>query len=161
MMIKRTVLLAALLTVSAAATAQDTSIVGTWVLTAADKLLPDGKRVPDFGPNPHGLAIFTADGHYSVQIYSAQPLQLPSDDNSKGALQAYKDVLDGMSVHFGRFTVDSVKHTITFQVDRASFPAWDDTTQVRSYELQGDALSWKVARRPDGSTPITALRRVR
>ena len=70
-MIKRTVLLAALLTVSAAATAQDTSIVGTWVLTAADKLLPDGKRVPDFGPNPHGLAIFTADGHYSVQIYSA------------------------------------------------------------------------------------------
>ena len=160
-MIKRVALLVALLAVSASAMAQDASIVGTWVLTAADKLLPDGKRVSDFGPNPHGLAIFTADGHYSVQIYSAERLKLASDDKSKAALEAYKDVLGSMSVHFGRYTVDPIKHTITFQIDRASFSNWDDTTQVRSYELKDDELSWKVARRPDGSIPLTALRRVK
>src|SRR5262245_4456855 len=59
-MIKCAAILATLLTVSASAMAQDTSIAGTWVLTATEKLLPDGKRVPDYGPNPHGLAIFTA-----------------------------------------------------------------------------------------------------
>jgi hypothetical protein len=53
-----------------AATPQSQSIVGTWVLTAADKLLPDGTRVPDYGPNPHGLGIFTADGYYSLAISS-------------------------------------------------------------------------------------------
>ena len=65
-----------------------------------------------------------------------------------------------MSVHFGRYTVDPAKHTISFQIDRASWPNWDDTVQVRTYELKRDELSWKVARRPDGSIPITVLRRV-
>jgi hypothetical protein len=31
---------------------------------------------------------------------------------------------------------------------------------VRPYEIRGDELSWKVAPRPDGSIPITILRRV-
>jgi hypothetical protein len=65
-----------------------------------------------------------------------------------------------MSVSFGRYSVDPVKHTITFQTDRSSVPNRDDTTAVRPYELKGDELSWKVAPRQDGSTPITVLRRV-
>jgi Lipocalin-like domain len=42
-----------------------------WVLTAANKLLPDGTRTSDYGESPHGLAIFTADGYYAVEIYRA------------------------------------------------------------------------------------------
>ena len=57
--------------------------------------------------------------------------------------------------------MDSAKHTITFHIDRSSFPNQDDTTQARPYEMTGDELSWKVAPRPDGSVPITILRRVR
>lgn len=124
------------------ANAQSGSIVGTWALTAADKLLPDGTRTSDFGDNPHGLAIFTADGHYVVEIFRADPTK------------------PDMSVHFGRYAVDPSRHTISFMIDRASASAWDDTTQVRSYELKGDALSWKVPARPDGSIPITVLRRI-
>jgi len=66
-----------------------------------------------------------------------------------------------MSIHYGRYTVDPDKHIISFRVDRASFPNWDDTTRVTQYELKGDELSWKVQARPDGSIPITVLRRVR
>jgi hypothetical protein len=61
-MIKCLSLLTALLAVSASAMAENASIVGTWTLAAADKILPDGSRVPDYGPNPHGLVIFTANG---------------------------------------------------------------------------------------------------
>jgi len=160
MMIKRATLLAALLTVSASAMAQDGSIVGTWVLTAAEKLLPDGQRIPDYGPNPHGLAIFTADGHYSVQIYRAERLKFSSGDKFKGTGEEYKDASLSMSVHFGRYTVDRVKHTITFQIDRSSVPNLDDTAATRQYELKGDVLSWRVAPRQDGSVPLTTLRRV-
>ena len=124
------------------ASAQTGSIVGTWALTAADKLLPDGTRMSDFGDNPHGLAIFTADGHYVVEIFRADPAK------------------PDMSVHFGRYAVDPSKHTISFSIDRASFSAWDDTTQVRNYELKGDELSWRVPARSDGSIPITVLRRI-
>jgi len=147
--------------VSASAVAQEASIVGTWTLTAAEKLLPDGKHVPDYGPNPHGLAIFTADGYYSVQIYRAERMKFASGDKFKGTLDEYKDASLSMSVHFGRYTVDPAKHTITFHVDRSSVPNLDDTTAVRQYELKGDELSWRVAPRQDGSIPLTVLRRVK
>ena len=136
------------------------SITGTWALTGAERLLPDGTRVSDYGPNPHGLVIFTADGYYSVQIYRAERKKFSSGDKLKGTPEEYKDASLGMSVHFGRFTVDQAKGTITFHIDRAGFPDWDDTTQVRAYELKGDELSWKVPPRPDGSVPITILRRM-
>jgi hypothetical protein len=136
-------------------------VVGTWTLTAAERLLPDGTRVSDYGASPHGLVIFTADGYYSVQIYRAERPRFSSADKLKGTPEEYKDASLGMSVHFGRYSVDPAKGTITFHIDRASFPNWDDTTQVRAYDLKGDELSWKVPPRPDGSIPVTRLHRVR
>ncbi len=153
-------LLALLWAGSLAAAAQSSSIAGTWVLTAADKLLPDGSRVSDYGNNPHELVIFTADGYYSLQIYRADRLKFASGNKLKGTPEEYKDATLGMSIHFGRYTVDEEKHVITFHVDRAAFPDWDDTTRVAPYELKGSELSWKVAPRPDGSIPITVLRKV-
>jgi Lipocalin-like domain len=160
-MVKRFLLLAILLLPSLFAHAQTPSIVGTWALTGADKILPDGTRVSDFGANPHGLVIFTSDGHYAVEIYRADRLKFSSADKLKGTPEEYKDASLGMSVHFGRYAVDSVKGTISFQIDRASFPNWDDTTQVRTYEMVGDGLTWKVPARPDGSIPLTVLRRIK
>jgi len=155
------VTLAVLGLVAMTATAQTSPIAGTWALTAADKLLPDGTRVSDYGNSPHGLIIFTPDGYYSIQIYRTDRPKFASGDKAKGTPEEYKDAVLGMSDHFGRYSVDPVKHTIPFQVDRSSFPNWDDTTRVTPYELSGDVLSWKVKARPDGSVPITVLRRVR
>jgi hypothetical protein len=135
------------------------SIVGTWVLVAADKLGPDGVRVSDYGPDPHGLCIFTSDGYYSLQIYRTKRLKFSSGEKFTGTAEEYKDASLSMSVGFGRYSVDPAKHTITFHRDRSSVPNLDDTTGVNPYELNGDVLSWKVAARKDGSIPITVLRR--
>jgi hypothetical protein len=160
MMTKRlSFLVMLLLAVPLSTVAQTSSIVGTWVLAGADKLLSDGTRVPDYGQSPHGLIIFTSDGHYSVQIYRDDRPKLSSADRIKVSPEEYKSVALSMSVHFGTYTVDPGKHTISFHIDRASWPNWDDTVQVRTYELKGDQLSWKVPPRPDGSVPITILRR--
>lgn len=149
-----------LLMLSIAASAQTIDVVGTWSLAKAEKLLPDGTRVSDYGDNPHGLVIFTSDGYYSVQIYRADHAKFSSGDKLKGTPDEYKQASLSTSSHFGRYSVDPVKHTITFHIDRSTFPNWDDTTQVRTYEINGDELSWKVAPRPDGSIPITVVRRV-
>jgi hypothetical protein len=161
MMIKRLSLFLALFVLSVSAVAQEPSIVGTWALTGADKLLPNGTRVPDYGPNPHGLVIFTADGYYSLQIYRAERLKFSSGDKFKGTLEEYQDASLSMSTGFGRYSVDPVKHTITFHTDRSSVPNRDDTTVVRNYELKGDEISWRVTARQDGSIPITTIRRVK
>jgi Lipocalin-like domain len=161
MKIKYLSMLAVALIGSLTASAQTSDIVGTWILSKAEKLLPDGTRISDYGENPHGLVIFTTDGYYSVQIYRADRLKFSSGDKLKGTTEEYKEASLSTSVHFGRYTVDSALHTITFHIDRSSFPNQDDTTQIRPYEMHGDELSWKVAPRPDGSVPITILRRVR
>jgi hypothetical protein len=161
MKIKYLSMLAVVLIGSLAASAQTSDIVGTWVLSKAEKLLPDGTRISDYGKNPHGLVVFTADGYYSVQIYRADRLKFSSGDKLKGTPEEYKEASLTTSVHFGRYTMDPAKHTITFHIDRSSFSNQDDTTQVRPYEMNGDELSWKVAPRPDGSVPITILRRAR
>jgi hypothetical protein len=160
-MIKYVAVFAATMAVSISAMAQDPSIVGTWILINAEKMLPDGSRVPDYGPNPHGQAIFTEDGYYSVQVYRSERLKFSSGDKFKGTLEEYKDASLSTSVHFGRYSVDSAKHTITFRIDRSSIPNLDNTTAVRAYELKDDELSWKVAPRADGSVPITTLRRAK
>lgn len=157
---KRLLLLILLASIAFSAKAQTPSVVGTWTLIGADKFLPDGTRVSDYGADPHGIAIFTADGHYIVEIYRADRTKFSSGDKLHGTPEDYKNVSLGMSTHFGRYTVDPAKGTISFHIDRASFPNWDDTTQVRAYEIKGDELSWKVPARPDGTIPLTVLRRL-
>jgi Lipocalin-like domain len=134
--------------------------VGTWKLIAADKILPDGTRVPDYGTQPHGLAIFTADGYFTVEVFRDVRVKFASNDRAKGTLEEYKDASLSASCSFGTYRIDPASSKVTMKIDRATFPNNDETTQVRAYELKGDTLSWKVPARPDGSIPITVLRRI-
>jgi hypothetical protein len=102
-----------------------------------------------------------ADGRYSVQIFRAERTKFASGDKRRGTPDEYKDASLGMSCHFGRYIVDAAKGTITFQIDRASFPNWDGTTQTRPFTLTGDELSWRVPATPDGTIPISVWRRAR
>jgi len=134
--------------------------VGSWKLIAADKLLPDGTRVADYGAQPHGMAIFTADGHMMIEVFRDVRTKFAGNDRAKGTFEEYKDVSLSSSCLFGTYSVDMATSKVTMNIDRSTFPNYDDTTQVRAYELKGDVLSWRVPARPDGSIPITVLQRI-
>src|ERR1700755_1330539 len=134
--------------------------VGNWKLVAADKLLPDGTRVADYGSQPHGMAIFTADGHMMIEVFRDVRIKFAGSDRAKGTFEEYKDASLSSSCSFGTYSVDPATNKVTMKIDRSTFPNYDDTTQVRAYELKGAILSWKVPARPDGSIPITVLRRL-
>lgn len=152
--------LVVLVAATAPARAAGPDFVGTWVLTAADKLLPDGTRADDYGANPHGLAVFTADGHYSISVFRAERRKFVSGDRAVATLDEYRDAMLTMSTHFGRYTVDATQNVITFEVDRASFPNWDDSKRPYPFDMKGDEVSWKGLARPDGSIPLTVFRRL-
>lgn len=134
--------------------------VGTWKLIAADKLLPNGTRVSDYGTQPHGMAIFTADGNFMVEVFRDVRVKFAGNDRAKGTFEEYKDASLSASCSFGTYSVDPASGKVIMKIDRSTFPNYDDTTQVRAFELKGDILSWKVPARPDGSIPITVLRRI-
>jgi polyisoprenoid-binding protein YceI len=156
---KKLLLFATFIVTALPALAQSNSIVGTWVLAGADKLLPNGKQVADYGSDPHGIAIFTSDGRYTIEIFRSDRKKFASNDRAAGTPDEYKQAILSTSVHFGRYTVDAQKSTITFKVDRSSFPNWDDTTRVSTYKLTGDTLTWHTPPRPDGTVPVTILKR--
>jgi Lipocalin-like domain len=135
-------------------------LVGNWKLIAADKILPDGTRVVDYGAEPHGLVIFTADGHFVIEIFRDVRTKFAAKDREKGTFEEYKEAQLSSSCGFGTYSVDAAAGKVTIHVDRSTYPNNDDTTVVRDYELKGETLSWHVSPRPDGSIPITVVRRI-
>src|SRR5580658_5505431 len=93
--------------------------VGTWKLIAADKILPDGTRVPDYGAQPHGMAIFTADGYYMIEIFRDVRIKFASSDRAKGTIEEYKDVSLSSSCSFGTYSVNPATGKVTMKIDRA------------------------------------------
>jgi len=134
--------------------------VGMWKLVAADKILPDGKRVADYGAVPHGLAIFTADGHFMIDVFRDVRTKFAGKNREKGTFEEYKDAQLTSSCSFGTYSFDAATGKVTLHIDRSTFPNNDDTTQIRDYELKGDTLSWRVSPRSDGSIPVTVVRRI-
>jgi len=95
-----------------------------------------------------------------IDVFRDVRTKFASKDREKGSFDEYKEAQLSSSCSFGTYTVDTVANKITLHIDRSTYPNGDNTTQVRDYELKGDTLSWKVTPRPDGSIPITVVRRM-
>ena len=145
----------------AAMAAQACPLAGSWTLVAADVIRPDGVREHDYGDAPQGLMMIDAEGRYTAQIYKSERPLYASGDKKAGTAAEFEAAALGSSTHFGTLTIDTETHTLTFHITSSAFKNWEGTQQKRSYELNGDELSYRVPARPDGSVPLSVWRRVR
>ncbi len=119
-------------------------LAGTWSVVLVDNILPDGNRVALYGPHPQGLLMFDRDGRYSLQLLRADRVKFAANDKSQGTAAEFKAAVEDSNSHFGHYSIDPDKHTITFRIEHASFPNWDGTVQIRSFSLAGDRLTYTV-----------------
>ncbi|HTI89099.1 MAG TPA: lipocalin-like domain-containing protein [Puia sp.] len=150
----------AILVFSLHAMAQSNPLIGSWRLIAADKIFPDGRQVPDYGSAPAGIAMFTSDNHYVVEIFKSERLKFASGNRSIGTTEEYKDAVLSTSCHFGTYVVDAANSTISFRIERSSFANYDGTTRTNPFSIRGDTLSWRVPARPDGVVPVSTFVRI-
>lgn len=153
-------ILTGLATRDAPAAPQECPLQGTWTLVAADKRLPDGERVPDYGNAPQGRLVIDAHGRYSLQIFKAERLKFALGDKAQASPDEYASAVLGSSTHYGVLEVDAQQGTLTFRIEGSSFPNWEGTVQRRTYTLEDDVLTYQVPPRPDGSIPLSAWRRL-
>jgi hypothetical protein len=133
---KLKVLLAALTLVLAVAGlhAQGTepTLVGTWKLVAFEGEFKDtGEKIYDWGKNPRGYVIFSADGHY-VALIEAEGRKAPQTDQDRANLWK------SMFAYAGKYRMDPDKH-INF-IEVAYNPAIVGTQQIRFQRFEGNRL---------------------
>ncbi|HYG06909.1 MAG TPA: lipocalin-like domain-containing protein [Stenotrophomonas sp.] len=139
--------------------AEPFSLQGTWNLVAADKILPGGTQVRDYGEQPKGRLIIDAQGRYSLQIFKSERLRFAADNKGDGSTGEFKSAVMGSSTHYGKVTIDAGQHLLVFSIEGSSFPNWEGTVQKREYESDGRTLSYRVPARADGSIPVSVWRK--
>jgi hypothetical protein len=125
-------------------------LVGTWLLVSEITTFPDGRRVEGFGGNQKGILMFDSTGHYSSQLTGDSRIKFAST-RFQGTPEENKGVSMGSLGHFGSY--DAVGDTLTFHVERSSYPNWDGTDQKWSINaLVGNELKLGVAHTSSGGT---------
>jgi hypothetical protein len=119
-------------------------LLGTWTIVSVDDVRPDGSKNPLFGPNPQGMLMFDADGHYSLQLCAAGRVKFASNNRVKGTSEENQAAVHGCNPHWGRYAVNETDRTILFQIDHAMFPNWEGTEQKRSFTLAANQLKYSV-----------------
>ena len=138
--------------------AADSPLAGTWRLTGADEVRPDGSITEPYGARPEGLLIIDREGRYSLQIFRADRPKFASGDKHTGTAAEYEAAVQGMSSHIGVCNVDAPSGVLVFHIEHASFPNLDGVTQRRRYRLLGDDLSYEIPPSATGNGTVSRSR---
>ncbi len=132
---------------SGSAFAQQTSslkdqLVGTWTLATADA----------FGPNPKGMFIFDANGHFSTTLIRASLPKIAANSRLQGTPDENKAIVGGSLVYFGTYTVSGTD--LNLRIEGSTFPNWEQTSQKRTnVSISGDELKYTQPTPSDGGPP--------
>ena len=133
-------------------------LIGTWTYVSVDIVRSDGSRVPLFGPNPSGLAIFDANGRYLLLTARTGMQKFASNNRNGGTPDENRAVVQGSIAHFGTYSVNEADKTITFHVQTSTFPNWNGIEQKRPFAVTATELKWTTAA-SSGGTAEVVLRR--
>jgi hypothetical protein len=125
------------------------SLVGAWTLVRCDNVYPDGHRVELYGPNPTGMWLIDAQGDYMMQIVRAKRMPFAANDKSKGTPEEYRAASMDTNAHYGHVSADA--HVLHSEIIHASFPNWDGRSSESSYTINGDELTYRVAKPSSGA----------
>jgi hypothetical protein len=134
-------------------------LVGTWSLLSVENRLSDGRRIHPYGIDPVGRLTLDPEGAYSVHIFRRSRPRFASGDKTRGSGEENQALVQGTNSHFGRYVSDA--QTITFEIQHASFPNWEGTTQRRNYLLDGDTLRYTVTTTTSGGSEVAEVSWVR
>jgi hypothetical protein len=107
-------------------------LVGTWTLVSSVSKFPDGRTEDIFGPNPRGLLILDANGHFALISLRATLPKFSSNSRMTGTPEENKAIVQGSIVFYGTYTVNEADRTFTGHVEGSTFPNFDGVDQKRS-----------------------------
>ncbi|MDT7952103.1 MAG: lipocalin-like domain-containing protein [Acetobacteraceae bacterium] len=129
--VRRAVLTACMALPAWSAFAQDTAdLVGTWQLVSS-VTEKDGKTTDQFGTGAAGMMSLDANDRFMLTIIGPDLPKFVANNRAGGTEQENRAVVGRSIAMLGTFAVDRAGKTLTFKVERATFPNWDETEQRR------------------------------
>jgi len=129
---------------SCAAAAATHAIDPTGVWRVANYTATDPKSgaiTQPFGPDPQGLAIYTAKGHMSVLVASGHRVSSTASGNRRNEERA--QLLDSMYAYAGTYTVNG--DIVTIHIESAWQPSWVGTDKIRTLKMDQHSLTVTTA----------------
>lgn len=121
----------------AAAQSLKDQLVGSWNLVSNTETYEDGSKYV-WGPDAKGSLIIEVNGQFSLMVAVGGRTSAKGNpaENPAGRVIGY----------FGSYTVTDADKTLAFQIERATFPGWDGTTQKRIVSAIGpDQMTFQSA----------------
>lgn len=121
-------------------------LVGAWRLVGIETVRANGAIIyPYYGKHPEGLIVYDASGWMSVQIASDPKPVLPKGNTRDEFLKAPPSqkarAADGYYAHYGPYTVDMAKSTVTHHVRDALLPGERGQDFLRQYSIDNGRLT--------------------
>src|SRR5262249_49722234 len=101
-------------------------LVGAWTLVSNSA----PNAVIQNGPND-GYLIFERNGRFSFALLSSNVPKFASNNRNTGTADENKAAVQGSISYFGTYSVNEAEGTLTFHVERCSYPNWNGTDQLR------------------------------
>jgi hypothetical protein len=137
-------------------------LVGAWTLVSIIATDKAGGKSDRRGPNPKGLLIFEANGHYSILTSRSDLPNFKVDNVNQGTAEEYKTVMMGMFANVGTWSVDEATRTITTHVEAGSYPNLNGNTQKRVVSsLTADELRYTNGASVSGTIDEATWRRAK
>lgn len=122
-------------------------VAGVWSLVSGSQI----------GADANGLLILDSSGHMSMQIIRPGRPKFASNSRMQGTADENKGSVQGMISYFGRYTVSEADKTITYQIERSSYPNWDATEQKRPFTVTADELRYTNPAPSSGGAPAQLI----
>jgi lipocalin-like protein len=95
---------------------------GAWYLILIDGIDAEGINHPLFGPNPEGIATFTANGHMALEVMRSNRPRFASGNRDKGSAEENMSTVHGTLAYYGTYTVDEAGKALTEHIEGSTFP---------------------------------------
>jgi hypothetical protein len=108
-------------------------LVGSWSLVQNCEEFQDGKKnCNPLGPNLKGLLMFDANS-FSFQMIGGDRAKTADPRTPIGPLVAY----------FGTYSTNDADNTVTYHIERSTWPNFEGQDQTRIVTIKGDQMSYK------------------
>ena len=104
------------------------ALLGTWRVTSFTRWNREGVAGQPLGAEPVGYAVFDPNGRAFIQLGKNPASGVPADEVAKSLM-----------CYFGPFTITG--DAVAVSVESSSIPEYVGSTQVRQFEIDGDALT--------------------